>query len=100
VEHSKSVDFLPETFNAIVCREVCGACCIAPSISQAIPGMPNGKPAGVACVNLNQDYSCGLFGKADRPALCDSFQAEQSVCGNNREQALHLIAVLELATDS
>ncbi|MGO2368564.1 MAG: YkgJ family cysteine cluster protein, partial [Serratia sp. (in: enterobacteria)] len=27
------------------CRADCGACCIAPSISSPIPGMPNGKPA-------------------------------------------------------
>ncbi|HNV09555.1 MAG TPA: YkgJ family cysteine cluster protein, partial [Dokdonella sp.] len=27
------------------CRSGCGACCIAPSISSPIPGMPNGKPA-------------------------------------------------------
>ncbi|MCC6439509.1 MAG: YkgJ family cysteine cluster protein, partial [Rhodanobacteraceae bacterium] len=24
------------------CRSGCGACCIAPSISSPIPGMPNG----------------------------------------------------------
>jgi Fe-S-cluster containining protein len=29
------------------CRLGCGACCIAPSISSPIPGMPQGKPAGV-----------------------------------------------------
>ncbi|MBF7801077.1 YkgJ family cysteine cluster protein, partial [Klebsiella pneumoniae] len=27
------------------CRTDCGACCIAPSISSPIPGMPQGKPA-------------------------------------------------------
>ncbi|MCF5019628.1 YkgJ family cysteine cluster protein, partial [Pseudomonas lactis] len=27
------------------CREGCGACCIAPSISSPLPGMPQGKPA-------------------------------------------------------
>ncbi|HAI50813.1 MAG TPA: zinc/iron-chelating domain-containing protein, partial [Enterobacteriaceae bacterium] len=26
------------------CRPDCGACCIAPSISTPIPGMPHGKP--------------------------------------------------------
>ena len=29
------------------CRRNCGACCIAPSITSPIPGMPQGKPAGV-----------------------------------------------------
>lgn len=82
------------------CRLHCGACCIAPSIHSPIPGMPNGKPAGVACVNLDQDYTCRLFGKPERPKLCESFQAEQSVCGDTSEQALHLITLLELATDA
>ena len=36
----------------IACRTGCGACCIAPSISSPIPGMPDGKPAGVPCVQL------------------------------------------------
>ncbi|MCR3872443.1 YkgJ family cysteine cluster protein, partial [Pseudomonas aeruginosa] len=26
------------------CRAGCGACCIAPSISSPLPGMPAGKP--------------------------------------------------------
>ncbi|WP_429347626.1 hypothetical protein [Paraburkholderia sp. Clong3] len=31
--------------DAHACRPDCGACCIAPSISSPIPGMPNGKPS-------------------------------------------------------
>ena len=37
------------------CRSGCAACCIAPSISSPIPGMPHGKPAGVRCVQLTAD---------------------------------------------
>ncbi|PAS17689.1 hypothetical protein CGT75_04930, partial [Vibrio cholerae] len=48
------------------CRLGCGACCIAPSISSPIPGMPNGKPAGVRCVQLNEDNLCQLFGRPER----------------------------------
>lgn len=33
--------------NTFECRPGCGACCIAPSISSPIPGMPEGKAAGV-----------------------------------------------------
>ena len=40
------------------CRPRCAACCIAPSISSPIPGMPEGKPAGVACVQLDADLRC------------------------------------------
>jgi len=80
------------------CRLGCGACCIAPSISAAIPGMENGKPAGVRCVQLDDNNHCKLFGDPSRPDLCAQFQAEPAVCGNSREQALELITRLELAT--
>ena len=82
------------------CRQQCGACCIAPSIKGPIPGMPEGKPAGVHCINLDEFYSCRLFGKPERPLLCEQFQAEVSVCGAHREQALALITTLEHATES
>ncbi|MBP8171893.1 MAG: YkgJ family cysteine cluster protein, partial [Pseudomonas sp.] len=49
------------------CRVGCGACCIAPSISSAIPGMPNGKPAGQRCVQLSAANLCLLFGRPERP---------------------------------
>jgi hypothetical protein len=62
--------------------------------------MPDGKPAGVHCINMDESYRCRLFGKPERPLLCEQFQAEASVCGENREQALELITLLELATES
>lgn len=82
------------------CRLGCGACCIAPSINSPIPGMPNGKPAGVPCIQLDEHNLCKLFGSPERPALCDQFKAHSSVCGENRQEALHLISVLELSTQS
>lgn len=60
--------------------------------------MPEGKPANVRCVNLDDDYLCRLWGTAERPGFCDQFQAEQSVCGQNREEALENIQVLEHLT--
>lgn len=60
--------------------------------------MPQGKPAGVRCVNLDERNRCLLFGLASRPAVCAQFKAEPEVCGDSREQALRLISVLELAT--
>ena len=80
------------------CRAGCGACCIAPSINNPMPGMPAGKPAGVRCIQLDEDCHCRLFAQPERPALCAQFQAELSVCGDAREQALELITLLELAT--
>ena len=77
------------------CRPHCGACCIAPSISSPIPGMPAGKPAGVRCIHLTEDYRCGIYTHPDRPEVCDRFQADEAVCGTDREEALILLASLE-----
>ncbi len=77
------------------CRSLCGACCIAPSISSPIPGMPNGKPGGVRCIHLMDDYRCAIFNSPNRPAVCDGFKAEELVCGTNRVEALTILANLE-----
>lgn len=39
---------------------------------------------------------CKLYGDARRPALCDAFLPEREFCGDNREQALFLLAQLEV----
>ncbi len=80
------------------CRPGCGACCIAPSISSPIPGMPAGKPAGVRCIHLDGDFRCRLFGQPQRPAVCGSFQAEPETCGASREEALVNLRCLEVLT--
>ncbi len=81
------------------CRPGCGACCIAPSISTPIPRMPEGKPAGVRCVQLDDDNLCRLFGDPRRPAVCERFSFDVTLCGERREQALERIAALEIATE-
>ncbi len=80
------------------CRPGCGACCIAPSISGPIPGMPKGKPAGVRCIHLDEDYSCKLYGRPERPEVCVKFQADAETCGDVRTQALERLALLERLT--
>ncbi|MGE4072254.1 MAG: YkgJ family cysteine cluster protein [Lysobacterales bacterium] len=80
------------------CRIGCAACCIAPSISSPIPGMPEGKPAGVPCVQLDAEYRCRLFGLPERPAVCVSLRPEPEMCGGSREQALATLAAWELST--
>jgi uncharacterized protein len=80
------------------CRPGCGACCIAPSISSPIPGMPHGKPAGVRCIQLGDDHRCMIFGDPRRPAVCASLQPEPAMCGRDREHAMHWLAQLETAT--
>ncbi|MBC7454724.1 MAG: YkgJ family cysteine cluster protein [Massilia sp.] len=80
------------------CRPQCGACCIAPSISSPIPGMPNGKPAGVRCVQLAEDDRCRIFGRPERPACCAGLQASAEMCGATRAHAMLWITDLERAT--
>ncbi|HYG56815.1 MAG TPA: YkgJ family cysteine cluster protein [Symbiobacteriaceae bacterium] len=80
------------------CRVGCAACCIAPSISSPIPGMPHGKPAGVRCVQLTEDGRCRIFGLPERPAVCVSLRASPEMCGTSTEEALAWLAWLEAAT--
>lgn len=82
------------------CRLGCGACCIAPSISSPIPRMPQGKPAGVRCIQLNEQNLCKLFGKPERPEVCHQFKACSDVCGTSNEIALQTITELENITVS
>lgn len=86
------------TSEAPTCRPGCGACCIAPSISSAIPGMPNGKPAGVRCIQLDDENGCRIFGQAGRPAVCASLQPSLEMCGAEREHAMFFLATLDRLT--
>jgi Fe-S-cluster containining protein len=83
---------------SMTCRAGCGACCIAPSISSPIPGMPFGKPAGVPCIHLMADFRCAIFGHPDRPRVCGSLQARPNMCGEDREFALNHLSRLEAET--
>lgn len=80
------------------CRLGCGACCIAPSITSPIPGMPAGKPAGVRCVQLDERNLCKIFGQSDRPAVCSDFDATRDVCGQTDAEAMILLTELEQLT--
>lgn len=80
------------------CRPGCGACCTAPSISSPIPGMPQGKPAGVRCIQLGDDARCRIFGHPDRPAVCAGLRPSQEMCGSSRSDALHWLVQLEQST--
>ncbi|MFD4121455.1 YkgJ family cysteine cluster protein [Alcaligenes faecalis] len=82
----------------MICRSECGACCIAPSISSPIPGMPHGKPAGVPCIQLDEQLRCRIFGQPERPACCSGLQASLEMCGEKREDALIWLTRLEALT--
>ena len=78
------------------CREKCGACCIAPSIKQSIPNMPDGKVGGELCANLDPlTFSCRIWGQGDYPDFCQGFTPEQAFCGDTRDEALQILTFLE-----
>lgn len=76
------------------CRPMCAACCIAPDISSPIPGMPNGKPAGIRCIQLSEDLLCNLIDSPLRPEVCKNFKFDEIICGKNRDEAMKTIADL------
>lgn len=80
------------------CRPQCGACCIAPSITSPIPGMPHGKPAGIPCVQLLPDLRCAIFGRPERPAFCASLRPTADMCGCDAADAHARLTALEHAT--
>jgi Fe-S-cluster containining protein len=83
---------------ALSCRERCGACCIALSISSPLPGLPQGKPAGVPCPHLDAAFRCALYGQSARPRVCAALRPEPEMCGEDREHALRYLATLESLT--
>jgi Fe-S-cluster containining protein len=80
------------------CREGCGACCIAPSITSVLPDMPQGKLAGMPCIQLDEQFRCKVFGRPQRPAFCAGLQPSREMCGDTREHALAWLTQLELAS--
>lgn len=80
------------------CRAGCAACCIAPSINSEIPGMPGGKPAGVPCVQLDEQGFCKIFGQANRPGFCGSLQPSAEMCGGCKEEAMQTLDLWERLT--
>jgi Fe-S-cluster containining protein len=94
---------LPASFaigpdSTVACRAGCGACCVAPSITSPIPGMPHGKPAGVPCAQLDDDMRCRIFGRPERPAFCGGLQPSREMCGDSTAHAMRWLAHLETAT--
>ena len=87
-----------EKKNDFPCRAHCGACCIAPSISSPIPGMPDGKPAGVPCIHLDENLRCRIFNSPQRPAVCGSLQPSREMCGSSSREALEYLSTLEKLT--
>lgn len=61
-----------------------------------MPGMPRGKPAGVPCIHLTDDYRCAIYDA--RPEVCRRLRPTREMCGETRADALRYLAALERAT--
>jgi len=68
------------------------------SISSAIPGLPNGKPAGMRCPQLTSDNLCMLFNHPSRPDICCRLKPSEEMCGLTAAHANLYLANLEEAT--
>ena len=60
--------------------------------------MPNGKPAGVRCVQLDEHDGCRIFGHPERPRVCGSLPPSREMCGDTREHAMVFLSELEAMT--
>ena len=60
--------------------------------------MPDGKPAGVPCINLDENFRCKIFHDPARPKVCSSLQPSKEMCKTCREEALRYLAELEELT--
>lgn len=60
--------------------------------------MPQGKPAGVRCVQLDDDNRCLIFGQATRPAVCSQLMPSTDMCGVDAPHAMHYLMRLEQLT--
>ena len=60
--------------------------------------MPDGKPAGVRCIQLTDDNLCKLFGLPERPQVCVNLRPMREMCGDSTAEALAYLTMLEEAT--
>ena len=60
--------------------------------------MPRGKPAGVRCIQLDNDNRCRIFGMPGRPAVCSQLMPSLEMCGASSAQAMRFLIQLERDT--
>jgi hypothetical protein len=57
--------------------------------------MASGKPAGVRCIHLLDDYRCSIYNDPDKPKVCSDFTAENEFCGSSQEEAMKILYSLK-----
>ena len=61
-------------------------------------GDGSGQTPGVRCVHLDADNLCSLYLNSARPVVCITYETSEEFCGSTRDEALELIAKLEVMT--
>ena len=61
--------------------------------------MPNGKAAGVRCIQLDDQNLCKIFDRPERPKVCAQFTAEKDICGSSAQEAMDNLIQLVHLTD-
>jgi uncharacterized protein len=56
--------------------------------------MVGGKPAGVRCINLLDNYKCAIYNSPGKPQVCTDFKAEKEFCGSTQEEAMEILGSL------
>ena len=51
--------------------------------------MPQGKPAGMPCVQLDAQRRCRIFGQPERPAVCGQLMPSPEMCGTHDDGGQH-----------
>ncbi len=60
--------------------------------------MPNGKPAFVRCVQLDDWNRCLLFDMPERPEVCRTLRPQIEMCGESNSEAFRILQEMELRT--
>ena len=60
--------------------------------------MPDGKPAGVRCYNLDDNNCCLIHGTEEYPDVCRAFSATPELCGKSNKEAYERLGELEALT--
>ena len=60
--------------------------------------MPDGKPAGVRCVNLSDDNECTIHDQPDYPEVCRKLTPDAEMCGATFAEAMIYLTELEILT--
>ena len=60
--------------------------------------MPQGKPAGVRCIQLDDQARCRIFDQPGRPAVCAGLMPSREMCGHSTGHAMLYLGQLERLT--